>query len=485
MQHQSEMLHPASPTLHHHRHRHMSLEDSILASSPERHHIEHHAGEILSFGGSSSSSANLSGAFDPSSIPHLDLEMVDQPSIATSCPSGLDLQARVDLTTHMTVPDFEIRKSRVVDQFLEMEDSVFDRHPHEHERMEGRHNSLLEFNSSIPQSADRLEVPAQSYSDSEGDVIVDCGVRENPSVFMVPFEPKPQPHYASHGESSYHHHPPLSLNERKPGYPKHSNEQVHEAEVVMALDVSQNVEGVYSNSVPVKPEYANHSPRQYNHNHMHHGAGHNSQYPPQYGYGYQQRHNQVLPATVISGPHGDHYASNGIAPPPPPTLAAQVVGSAPIGSAYHHPSMNAISIPSAEQGGFIDLPGDFDRMDLRYIGIYDDVVKKPLDDDVGKLIRVWSGERNRLYYDCMCKKRKPIKNLKAIASHAKRHKQDTTSMEVYTCDKCGRVFAHYLGLNSHQRVHRIQGQGDPPPMTPSRYPEEEVLDHYNQVPSGL
>src|SRR5688572_12637123 len=112
MQQQSEMLHHASPLVPHRigrHHHHMSLEDSILASSPERH-IDHHTGEILN---SALAAVNANGCssgstFDPSSIPHLDLEMVDQPSIATSCPTGLDLQARVDLTTHLSVPDFDI-----------------------------------------------------------------------------------------------------------------------------------------------------------------------------------------------------------------------------------------------------------------------------------------------------------------------------------------------------------------------------------------
>jgi hypothetical protein len=93
-------------------------------------------------------------------------------------------------------------------------------------------------------------------------------------------------------------------------------------------------------------------------------------------------------------------------------------------------------------------------MDLVYIGLYENVAKPKRFESAGRFIRVWSDNRNHLFYDCICGKRKPIKNLKAMVSHCERHKDDQSSMDSYSCEFCGRKFQHYLGLNSHRRVHK-------------------------------
>jgi hypothetical protein len=122
-----------------------------------------------------------------------------------------------------------------------------------------------------------------------------------------------------------------------------------------------------------------------------------------------------------------------------------------------------------------------DPIDLVYIGIYDDVVTNKRPEALGDIIRVWNDSRKHLYYDCVCKKRKPIKNLKAMIAHANRHKRDS-EQESFTCDICGRVFEHILGLNSHQRVHKPSSEQPQPTATqvPSSVPQAPQVS--SQVP---
>jgi hypothetical protein len=80
-------------------------------------------------------------------------------------------------------------------------------------------------------------------------------------------------------------------------------------------------------------------------------------------------------------------------------------------------------------------------------------VKPTVPDDQLALIRVWKDTTNgQTFYDCVCGRRKPLKNLKAIFQHTNKHAEK--EQRTYHCPKCDRVFAHYLGLNSHQRTHK-------------------------------
>jgi hypothetical protein len=89
---------------------------------------------------------------------------------------------------------------------------------------------------------------------------------------------------------------------------------------------------------------------------------------------------------------------------------------------------------------------------LEYIGLYEEVFDLTEDIPEG-MIRVWTDGDSHYHYDCTCGKRKPIRNLKAIQHHVSRHNISRRSGR-YPCDKCERVFSHYLGLNSHQRTHK-------------------------------
>lgn len=65
------------------------------------------------------------------------------------------------------------------------------------------------------------------------------------------------------------------------------------------------------------------------------------------------------------------------------------------------------------------------------------------------MVRVWVDDKYRPFYDCSCGKRKPMQDLKRILKHVETH-----NVTGYPCNLCGRVFAHHLGRNSHQKVHK-------------------------------
>eukprot|EP00475_Leptophrys_vorax_P037621 TRINITY_DN650_c0_g1_i10.p1 TRINITY_DN650_c0_g1~~TRINITY_DN650_c0_g1_i10.p1 ORF type:complete len:310 (+),score=45.80 TRINITY_DN650_c0_g1_i10:1477-2406(+) len=102
-----------------------------------------------------------------------------------------------------------------------------------------------------------------------------------------------------------------------------------------------------------------------------------------------------------------------------------------------------------------DVPfmGAHEATSLDYIGLYEEVFD--LSDDIPPgAVRVWRNAEDHYYYDCSCGKRKAIRNLKAILHHVIRHTSLQNKGLRYPCDKCERVFTHYLGLNSHQRTHK-------------------------------
>eukprot|EP00475_Leptophrys_vorax_P041392 TRINITY_DN7800_c0_g1_i4.p2 TRINITY_DN7800_c0_g1~~TRINITY_DN7800_c0_g1_i4.p2 ORF type:complete len:461 (+),score=96.62 TRINITY_DN7800_c0_g1_i4:507-1889(+) len=122
--------------------------------------------------------------------------------------------------------------------------------------------------------------------------------------------------------------------------------------------------------------------------------------------------------------------------------------------------------PSAGQAYVFEAADPKDSLELIFVGIYDDVVTNKRAEALGGMIRVWNDARKHLYYDCVCRKRKPIKNLKAMISHAHRHQEENKKDESFICEICGRQFAHYLGLNSHQRVHKQFSITVPPNAPP-------------------
>jgi hypothetical protein len=111
---------------------------------------------------------------------------------------------------------------------------------------------------------------------------------------------------------------------------------------------------------------------------------------------------------------------------------------------------------------------------LRYSGLLSEVMPDTAVDPISARIRVWLDAENKLYYDCFCGKRKPIRNLKGIKHHCARHDH-----QVFQCEKCDRVFTHYLGLNSHRKAHREE---EPIPHPPVPVPPHLGMDptmHYH------
>jgi hypothetical protein len=146
------------------------------------------------------------------------------------------------------------------------------------------------------------------------------------------------------------------------------------------------------------------------------------------------------------------------------------------------PSIQAMGTPQLGQAYLFEAPDPKDSLELTFVGIYDDVVTNKRQEALGRMIRVWNDTRKHLFYDCVCKKRKPIKNLKAMISHAQRHRDDCKKEEVFVCDQCGRQFTHYLGLNSHQRVHKQFSLSVPPQPHPSimhHHPHPHPQMHYD------
>eukprot|EP00475_Leptophrys_vorax_P037624 TRINITY_DN650_c0_g1_i14.p1 TRINITY_DN650_c0_g1~~TRINITY_DN650_c0_g1_i14.p1 ORF type:complete len:716 (+),score=101.82 TRINITY_DN650_c0_g1_i14:2690-4837(+) len=137
-------------------------------------------------------------------------------------------------------------------------------------------------------------------------------------------------------------------------------------------------------------------------------------------------------------------------------ITASSAPSAPsiLASMSHHqkdafsPPMSASSHPNEAPSG-VAPP---DTSNLTYIGLYEEVFDVNEEIPEG-MVRVWMDPESHYHYDCSCGKRKAIRNLKAIQHHVQRHNVTKKSGR-YPCDKCERVFTHYLGLNSHQRTHK-------------------------------
>jgi hypothetical protein len=105
------------------------------------------------------------------------------------------------------------------------------------------------------------------------------------------------------------------------------------------------------------------------------------------------------------------------------------------------------------------------ELSLEYLGLYsqhhthEDIDKAGMTREHADFIRMWRDVKTlQHYYDCACGRRKPLRSVKAILQHTMKH-MDTTKKS-YKCPKCDRVFAHYLGLNSHQRTHKPDGADD-------------------------
>jgi hypothetical protein len=116
--------------------------------------------------------------------------------------------------------------------------------------------------------------------------------------------------------------------------------------------------------------------------------------------------------------------------------------------------------PSAFSNSTVQ-PGNLNQaLGFKYIGIYAEIYKMNESNANSEpsytqacYIRVWSDILNKQsYYDCICGRRKPLRNLKAIIRHTSTHME--IANKVFKCPKCSRVFSHYLGLNSHQRTHK-------------------------------
>jgi hypothetical protein len=132
--------------------------------------------------------------------------------------------------------------------------------------------------------------------------------------------------------------------------------------------------------------------------------------------------------------------------PPEQSRGSVLFGSAE-SSAFHKPvkmsAQQGAELPYlSQESGFLD-----------FIGLYEEVFDASAEIPQGT-IRVWRDPEEHYHYDCTCGKRKPIRNLKAIQHHVQRHALSMTKSARYACDKCERVFNHYLGLNSHQRTHK-------------------------------
>jgi hypothetical protein len=102
------------------------------------------------------------------------------------------------------------------------------------------------------------------------------------------------------------------------------------------------------------------------------------------------------------------------------------------------------------------------ELSLEYLGLYsqhhshEDVSKAGMTREHADFIRMWRDVKTlQHYYDCACGRRKPLRSVKAILQHTMKHME--TTKKSYKCPKCDRVFAHYLGLNSHQRTHKPDG----------------------------
>jgi hypothetical protein len=66
-------------------------------------------------------------------------------------------------------------------------------------------------------------------------------------------------------------------------------------------------------------------------------------------------------------------------------------------------------------------------------------------------IRVWVNDRNMVFYDCHCGKRKPLQDLGKIKRHAESHEKND-----HRCAICDRTFDHHLQLNAHKKAHKQQ-----------------------------
>eukprot|EP00475_Leptophrys_vorax_P038187 TRINITY_DN6686_c0_g2_i1.p1 TRINITY_DN6686_c0_g2~~TRINITY_DN6686_c0_g2_i1.p1 ORF type:complete len:461 (+),score=84.25 TRINITY_DN6686_c0_g2_i1:322-1704(+) len=102
------------------------------------------------------------------------------------------------------------------------------------------------------------------------------------------------------------------------------------------------------------------------------------------------------------------------------------------------------------------------ELSLEYLGLYshhhthEDISKAGMTREHAEFIRMWRDVKTlQHYYDCACGRRKPLRSVKAILQHTMKHME--TTKKSYKCPKCDRVFAHYLGLNSHQRTHKPDG----------------------------
>lgn len=471
----------------------------MIPSSPDhhRHHlstekIDPHSLSILS------TSNPSMRAFDH------ELDIVDQPSIATGCPTSLDLQSQFDRLRN--VPSFECSTEHFISpeahsdihHDLHITDNVFASDPNSTLALEISHGQVegIRRRHISPGNPAQLHIDRNSFSESEGEELVECGVSHthpsNPFVYSnsssvlhvrnsLPAS-NAQPNYIRRDESVYVG-PHITLKNEPNSNFVHRGQPTNGTSGRLSSEYLPRVhEVVAANSQMRYPSYdsgAIDPPLQ------HEGQRQSvSGYLPQGMVNYQPRShymhshhsmsaNQVLGITDnFNSPRTEEVHRGQISPLngisasgkvlyPPPPLNNPMIGSSGIGgipaSVPGPPPPRCFPHQQNVIDKYLDFPADVEQ-DLKYVGIYDDITDKKVDVGVGRLIRVWSDDRNRLYYDCICKKRKPIKNLKAIASHAKRHNTDSTSMEVYTCDKCGRVFAHYLGLNSHQRVHRMQEQ---------------------------
>lgn len=164
-------------------------------------------------------------------------------------------------------------------------------------------------------------------------------------------------------------------------------------------------------------------------------------YPSEYGSPQQ-------PISSLSSPQTCHSFHSSTTPSPAP------IGYPSYQPYMMHPLM-AKSVYSAEEGER-KRRRSAPREALRFCGAFPDCsftrdfkVNETHDETTLKRVRVWVDDEKKIFFDCFCERRKPTQDLRKILKHTSSH--DVTE---YTCETCGRIFKHHLGLNSHQRIHK-------------------------------